>query len=58
MNWPGAELIYDRLKIMPEEFVDTAYKICLSIAIKEEDTCWEQVLIELKNDSKMFAKRK
>ena len=44
MNWPGAYLIYDRLKKMPFQFISTAYDISLSIAKQMKDVSWRQVL--------------
>ena len=44
MNWPGAELIYDRLKKMPKSFVRLAHNYCLEIAKHTDDDCWKQVL--------------
>ena len=50
MNWPGAELIYERLKRMPIEQLEIAYKISLSMAESTGDTVWKEVLIDFWND--------
>lgn len=58
MNWPGAYLIYDRLKIMPKEFTDMAYKISLSAAVETGDTMWEYALRDFENDIRDQCERK
>jgi len=50
MNWPGAELIYERLKAMPQQFIETAYKISLSMAEETGDSVWKQVLLDFHKD--------
>lgn len=50
MNWPGAELIYERLKRMSVDQLETAYKISLSIAESTGDIVWKKVLIDFWND--------
>lgn len=49
LNWPGAYLIYERLKTMPEQFTEDAYSICLSTAEQTDDYTWKQVLEDLKS---------
>lgn len=44
MNWPGAALIFDRLKKMPKSFVQPAYTFCVDQAICTSDECWKQTL--------------
>lgn len=48
MNWPGAYLIYDRLKRMTIPDIEIAYNICLSLADKAEDYPWKQSLKDFK----------
>lgn len=51
MNWPGAMLIYDRLKKMPENLWQLAYSVCLNQAICTDDDCWKETLDDfLKNE--------
>lgn len=50
MNWPGAYLIYDRLKSMPEQLITFAYSICLSMAEQTCDYSWKQVLKDFKKE--------
>ena len=50
MNWPGAELIYERLKRMSVEQLETAYKISLSMAESTGDIVWKKILIYFWND--------
>ena len=50
MNWPGAELIYERLKRMSVEQLETAYKISLSMADRTGDVVWKRVLIDFWDD--------
>ena len=51
LNWPGAYLIYDRLKTVPEKELLPSFKIALLMAKKRHDTIWEQALMEFKVDS-------
>ena len=48
MNWPGAEIIYDRLKAMPEQFIELAYKMSLDIANGTDDYSWKLILEDFK----------
>ncbi len=50
MNWPGAELIYERLKKMPMQDIEIAYKISLSMADRTQDVVWKKVLIDFWNN--------
>ena len=47
MNWPGADLIYDRLLCVSTENFLPAYRYSLSVAQKMEDHVWEAVLKDL-----------
>ncbi len=40
MNWPGADLIFDRLILIPKELILPAYKHCVSLAEKTDDFAW------------------
>lgn len=51
MNWPGAMLIYDRLKGMPRELVQFAYSVCLDQAISTGDDCWKETLEDFWNNN-------
>jgi hypothetical protein len=46
MNWPGAVLIYDRLKELPKDLVQFAYKVSLDQATCTGDEDWKETLIE------------
>lgn len=50
MNWPGADIVYERLKSMPIQHIETAYKISLSIAERTDDVVWKRVLIDFYKD--------
>jgi hypothetical protein len=50
MTWPGADLIYERLKRMPKESIEFAYNACLSMAAQTEDLVWKKVLLDFWND--------
>ena len=50
MNWPGADLIYERLKSMPIQYIETAYNICLAMADRTGDSVWKKVLIDFLNN--------
>lgn len=50
MNWPGADLVYRRLKDMPAEHTETAYNISVSMADRTGDSVWKKVLSDFKNN--------
>ena len=50
MNWPGAYIIYNRLKDIPFENLETAYSIAQKIAIRTDDFSWKLALKEFKQD--------
>lgn len=50
MNWPGADIIYNRLKHMPIKQIEMAYRFCLSLAKQTEDMVWERVLVDFYNN--------
>ncbi len=48
MNWPGAQLILERLKQYSyNEIINNTYNQCVSYAKQIGDTVWEQNLIDL-----------
>ncbi|MBQ7232471.1 MAG: DUF5071 domain-containing protein [Bacillales bacterium] len=49
MNWPGADLIFQRLKDMPWEFVRLPYEISCKIAHRTNDVVWLAVLDDFLN---------
>lgn len=49
MNWPGAYLIYDRLKLMPMQITEKAYQFCFETAKKTNDIPWMESLNDFKN---------
>ena len=51
MNWPGARLIYDRLREMPRNLLQFAYSFCLEQAISTRDDCWRETLEEFWNNN-------
>jgi len=44
MCWPGAEIIYERLQRMPDEFILSAYEYSLKTAKMTEDSAWKSSL--------------
>lgn len=50
MNWPGANIIYNRLKHIPINQIEMAYKFCLCLAKQTEDIVWERVLVDFYNN--------
>ena len=50
MNWPGADIIYKRLKHIPIEQIEMAYRYCLSLAEQTEDMVWKRVLVDFYNN--------
>ena len=51
MNWPGAYVIYDRLKIIPAKDIKQSFDISLSLANQYNDFVWKQVLVDFRADS-------
>ena len=49
LNWPGADIIYQRLLNFPEEKIIDKYLESLSIA-KNNDRTWEEILIDFWKD--------
>lgn len=50
MNWPGADIIYKRLKMIPKQNIKIYYDICLSKADSTGDSVWKEVLIDFYKD--------
>ena len=46
LNWPGADLIYERRLTIPVSMLKTPFDICLKQAVKINDCAWESVLID------------
>lgn len=44
MNWPGADLVYERLQKMSKNDIKCAYNICLTMAHETNDRSWQQSL--------------
>lgn len=44
MNWPGSDVIYNRLVCTFNEDIFIAYKYSLSVAIQTNDYAWKQIL--------------
>lgn len=44
MNWPGADIIYDRLKCIPADLISCAYTFSLEKAIRLNDNPWICIL--------------
>lgn len=53
MNWPGAYLIYNRLKCMPFKDLEHAYSVCLEKAKKTNDNPWIQALKDFRKEQQM-----
>ena len=45
MNWPGAVLIYNRLKTMPKHLLQFAYNVSFNQAICTGDDAWKETLV-------------
>lgn len=50
MCWPGADIIYDRLKKMTSEHKKHMFDYCLNIAKKTNDKPWEESLLSFMKD--------
>ena len=57
MKWPGADLIYDRLVNVSNEYFTNAYEYCLLLAKQTQDHPWEMALIDLLKDRKAKGMR-
>ena len=51
MNWPGAEIIYSKLKRLPPEEISLAYSLSVNNAKLLNDTVWLQVLETFRLDA-------
>ena len=52
MNWPGFDLIYDRLLQVPYSEIETSLSVCLGLAQETNDYVWENTLIIFKHQSR------
>ena len=50
MNWPGADLIYNRLIHVSAEFFLPVYQYSVSLAKQTHDRAWEMALQDLLDD--------
>ena len=50
MNWPGADIIYQRLLSVSMNYIDIPFKESLERACKSGDTVWKDVLIMFWNE--------
>lgn len=55
MNWPGADLIFNRLILIPKESILPAYKYCASLAEKTDDFAWN---LSLKHFNEQYNRKK
>ena len=46
MNWPGADLVFDRLLLASAEYLVPAYKHSVLIAKQTKDYAWEMALTD------------
>lgn len=51
MNWPGADIIYRRLSLVPSQKIMWAYKYSVSIAEQTHDDIWDLVLSDFYIDN-------
>ena len=51
MNWPGADIIYRRLSLVPSQKIMWAYKYSVSIAEQTHDDLWTLVLSDFYIDN-------
>ena len=51
MNWPGADIIYRRLSLVPSQKIMWAYKYSVSIAEQTHDDIWNLVLSDFYIDN-------
>lgn len=58
MNWPGADIIYRRLSLVPSQKIMWAYKYSVSIAEQTHDDIWNLVLSDFYIDNLSEAGKK
>lgn len=51
MNWPGADIIYRRLSLVPSQKIMWVYKYSVSIAEQTHDDIWNLVLSDFYIDN-------
>ena len=49
MNWPGADVIFNRLSTISYDEIKLPLEICLSSSKKSNDTVWEKSLISFES---------
>lgn len=47
MNWPGADIIFERLWAMPDEMIENHVQYCKKLAAQVNHTDWMEMLDEL-----------
>lgn len=55
-NWPGYNIIYDRIKSMPIELIISDFKNSLKKAVRQENITWIWWLGELSKDTGIYNK--
>ena len=50
MNWPGADIIYQRLLLVSMNYIDVPYRESFEKACKSKDTVWKDVLVMFWNE--------
>lgn len=58
MNWPGADIIYRRLSLVPSQKIMWVYKYSVSIAEQTHDDIWNLVLSDFYIDNLSEAGKK
>lgn len=54
MNWPGAELIYNRILLMKSDTIYDDFLYCLKIAIQTEDNPWIFLTKSVANNTELM----
>lgn len=50
MNWPGADIVYERLQSISRQDIETPYRISLSVAENTNDLAWKRALLDFYKD--------
>ena len=50
MNWPGADIIYQRLLSVSMNYIDVPFKVSFEKACRSKDIVWKDVLVRFWNE--------
>ena len=53
-NWPGFDIIFNRIKSMPVNLVSNAYSYSIKQAVRQEDEMWLIYLARLAKNKELY----